>query len=81
MTACEGSGSVRPVTFLTAMSAGVADMKTKTELILCGVLVAGAGAFLIYLLADGCYHRLKWKRIRRKFRESADRSEGPEGGR
>jgi hypothetical protein len=43
---------------------------SNSELAIFLVVVAGAALFFTYLIADGVYHRRKWRRIQRKFKES-----------
>jgi hypothetical protein len=42
--------------------------------------VGGAFLFFGYLVIDGLYHRRKWRRLQRKFEESAEpeEAEAPE---
>jgi hypothetical protein len=47
----------------------IADLSTP-ELLLYGIVGLGAALFVGYLLIDGAYHKLKWRRIQRKFKES-----------
>jgi len=47
----------------------IADMSTP-EILLYGIVGLGAAVFVGYLLIDGAYHKLKWRRIQRKFKES-----------
>jgi hypothetical protein len=43
-----------------------------SEAVVFALVVGAAALFSIYLVVDGLYHRYKWKRIQRKFRESSD---------
>ena len=47
----------------------IADLSTP-ELVIYGIVGLGASFFVGYLLIDGAYHKLKWRRIQRKFKES-----------
>jgi hypothetical protein len=42
---------------------------SKSEVVLFAVVVGGAFLFSAYLVIDGCYHRLKWQRLHRRFKE------------
>jgi hypothetical protein len=42
------------------------------ELAIFLVVTLGATLFFAYLLGDGLYHRLKWRRLRRKFAEAGE---------
>lgn len=37
-----------------------------------GLIVGAALVFFVYLLADGFYHRQKWRRLQRKCREAGE---------
>lgn len=45
--------------------------RSKTDLAVFVVVVGAAVAFLAYLVGDGLYHRMKWRRLRRKFKEAS----------
>lgn len=43
---------------------------SNSELAIFLIVVSGAVLFFGYLIIDGLYHRRKWRRIQRKFKES-----------
>lgn len=51
---------------------GIRDaFSSGTEVVMFAVVVGGALVFAGYLVLDGYYHRRKWRRLQRRFKEGA----------
>jgi hypothetical protein len=44
--------------------------ESGTDVLIFGLVVGGAVFFLGYLVADGMYHRVKWRRLQRQCAEA-----------
>ena len=50
--------------------------ESTSQKLLFLVVVGGALLFVGYLLGDTLYHKLKWRRLNRKFKEASLAAEG-----